>query len=131
MCRFWIAAVCAAIPMAFLTIFIVLNSENSRIDAARDAGQAISALAAFATCGWLAWRSTGGRRWAWGLLALSGLAALVVEVVEAMYTLSSNTNTRYLSASDVGIAAALPLAIAGLLFFPRAARRFAMGRRTA
>jgi PAS domain S-box-containing protein len=128
--RFWIAAVGAAIPIAFVTSFVALNSENPGIDAVRDAGQAISALAAFATCGWLARRSAGGRRWAWGLIALSGLAALVVETAEATYTLWSNTVPRALWASDYGIAAALPFAIGGLLFFPPA-RRFASGRRTA
>ena len=128
--RFWIAAVGAAIPLAFMTTFIALNPESPRIEAVRDAGQAITALAAFATCGWLALRSTGGRRWAWGLIALSGLAAVMVEIVEVTYTLGSKTSPRLLGASDYGIAAALPLAIAGLLFFPPA-RRFATGRRTA
>jgi PAS domain S-box-containing protein len=129
--RFWIAAACAVIPMAFLTTFIALNSENSPVDAVRDAGQAISAAAAFATCGWLARRSTGRRRWAWGLIALSGLAAFAVETAEATYTLWSNATPGYLSASDVGIAVALALAIGGLLFFPPAQHRFATGRRTA
>jgi PAS domain S-box-containing protein len=129
--RFWIAAVCAAILMALLIIFIVLNSESSRIDALREGGQAIAALAAFATCGLLALHSTGRRRWAWGLIALSGLAALVVEMSEATYTLWSNTTPSFLSVSDAGIVAALPLAIAGLLYFPPAPRRFATGRRTA
>jgi PAS domain S-box-containing protein len=128
--RFWIAAVGAAIPMALVTSFVALNSENPRIDAVRDVGQGISALAAFATCGWLARRSAGGRRWAWGLIALSGLAAVVVETAEATYTLWSNTVPRAVWASDSGIAAALPFAIGGLLFFPPA-RRYATGRRTA
>ncbi|HEV2477692.1 MAG TPA: PAS domain-containing sensor histidine kinase [Candidatus Dormibacteraeota bacterium] len=128
--RFWIAAVGAAIPTAFVTVYIGLNSENTRIDVVRDAGQAISALAAFATCAWLAGRSTGGRRRAWGLIALSGLAAVVVEIAEALYTLGAKTAPSLLGASDYGIAAALPLAIAGLLFFPPT-RRFATGRRTA
>jgi PAS domain S-box-containing protein len=128
--RFWIAAVAAAIPMAFVTTFIALNPENARIDVVRDAGQAITALGAFATCGLLARRSTGGRRWAWGLIALSGLAALVVEIAEATYTLWTNVVPSLLAASDYGIAAALPLAIAGLLFFPPT-RRFGAGRRTA
>jgi PAS domain S-box-containing protein len=128
--RFWIAAAGAAIPMAFVTVFIGFNSENARIDVVRDASQAISALATFATCGWLALRSTGGRRWAWGLIALSGLAAVMVEIVEATDTLGARTSPRLLGASDYGIAAALPLAIAGLLFFPPA-RRFATGLRTA
>src|ERR1700745_57486 len=73
--RFWIAGVGAAIPMAFVTTFIALNPESARIDVVRDAGQAVTALAAFATCGWLAQRSTGRRRGAWGLIALSRLAA--------------------------------------------------------
>jgi PAS domain S-box-containing protein len=128
--RFWIAAVAAAIPMAFVTTFIALNPENARIDVVRDAGQAITALGAFATCGLLARRSTGSRRWAWGLIALSGLAALVVEIAEATYTLWTNVVPSLLAASDYGIAAALPLAIAGLLFFPPT-RRFGAGRRTA
>jgi PAS domain S-box-containing protein len=128
--RFWIAAVAAAIPMAFVTTFIALNPENNRIDVVRDAGQAITALAAFATCGRLALRSTGSRRWAWGLIALSGLAALVVEITEATYTLWTKVVPSLLAASDYGIAAALPLAIAGLLFFPPT-RRFGAGRRTA
>ena len=128
--RFWIAATCAAIPIALLTVAIALNSENTRIDAVRETGQAVTALAAFGTCGWLASRSTGRRRLAWGLVALSGLAAAVVETAAAMYTLGSNTTPTLLSVSDFGIAAALPFAIAGLLFFPPAVRRFATGRRT-
>src|SRR5690349_23842713 len=98
--------------MASVTVFIGFNAENARVDVVRDASQAISALAAFATCGWLALRSTGGRRWAWGLIALSGLAAVMVEIVEVTYTLGSKTSPRLLGASDYGIAAALPLAIA-------------------
>src|SRR5690242_18945328 len=109
--RFWIAAVAAAIPMAFVTTFIALNPENTRIGVVRDAGQAITALAAFATCGRLALRSTGSRRWAWGLIALSGLAALVVEITEATYTLWTKVVPSLLAASDYGIPAALPLAI--------------------
>ena len=128
--RFWIAAAGVAIPTAFVTTVSALNSESTRVDVVRDAGQAISALAAFVTCGWLAWRSMGRGRWAWGLIALSGLVAVVVELAEATYTLSTKTVPSLLVASDYGIAAALPLAIAGLLFLPRA-RRFATGRRTA
>ena len=129
--RFWIAALCGAIPIGLLTVVISLNSESSWIDPVRDTGQAITALAAFATCGWLARRSTGSRRWAWGLIALSALAATAVEAAEAIYTVWSQTSPTYLSASDVAIAAALPLAIVGLLSFPAARRRFATGRRTA
>jgi PAS domain S-box-containing protein len=128
--RFWIAGAGAAIPMAFVTTFIALHPESARIDVVRDAGQAITALAAFATCGWLAQRSTGRRRWAWGLIALSGLAAVVVEFAEATYALWTNIVPSLLSASDYGIAAALPLAIAGLLFFPPT-HRYATGLRTA
>src|ERR1700757_5289444 len=114
--RFWIAGVGAAIPIAFVTTFIALNPESARIDVVRDAGQAVTALAAFATCGLLAQRSTGRRRWAWGLIALSSLAAVVVELAETTYALWTNIGPRLLSASDYGIATALPLAIAGLLF---------------
>jgi PAS domain S-box-containing protein len=128
--RFWIAAVGAAIPMAFVTTVIALNSENARIDVVRDAGQAFSALTAFVACGWLARRSTGTRRWAWGLIALSGLAAAVVGIAEATYMLGARTVLSLISASAYGIAASLPLAIVGLLCFPPA-RRFATGRRTA
>ncbi|HSS62655.1 MAG TPA: PAS domain-containing sensor histidine kinase [Candidatus Limnocylindrales bacterium] len=127
--RFGLAAVCVVVPIVVLTTYLLLQAGHQPVGVLRDIGQALAALAALASTGWLARRSTGRVRWAWALLAVSAVTALVVEVAEAAYTIGSGAAPRFLSAADVAVAAAIPAAIAGLLLFPREVNQYGALRR--
>ncbi|HEV2414602.1 MAG TPA: PAS domain-containing sensor histidine kinase [Candidatus Dormibacteraeota bacterium] len=122
--RFWIGAGCALGLVAAYTVYVAYNSGNDTADIAREVGQALTALGAAATCGWAAMRSTGRLRWAWAMLATSGLATLLVEVLEAVYRTSA-PEPAFLNTSEVAVAGAMPFAIAGLLLFPPAPNSYA------
>lgn len=122
--RFWIGAAAIFLVVAAFTLYVALVPDDSNAEIARDAGQALTALAAALTCAWLARGSAGRERWAWGLLATSGLVTAGVELGEAVYT-GWATKPSFLAAADVGVAAAMPFAIAGLLTFPPSAPRIA------
>ena len=127
--RFAIAAAVAAVPLVGITAFVALRPADEQLDVVRDVGQAVAALAALVSCWWIARRSTGRTRWAWGLLAAAGLSALVAEIAETIYTLWTGTSPIFLSAADVGIVGAIPFAVAGLLAFPPAPNQYATRRR--
>jgi PAS domain S-box-containing protein len=129
--RFRLAAAATVVPLALVTAYIALATASLQLTKFRDVAQAITALAAFGTCAWLARHSTGRLRLAWGLVALSGLVAFLVESAEAAYTARTGASPGFLAAADFGIAFALPFAIAGLLLFPVDVRPYATARRTA
>ncbi|WP_244927854.1 ATP-binding protein [Nocardioides sp. W7] len=82
------------------------------------AGLLFAGLAAAASCGVAARRSTGRRRRAWQLLTGAAVVAVAGNIVVAALALApSNT------VSDVSIGLALLLSIAGLLNFPTTRRR--------
>ncbi|HEX2681257.1 MAG TPA: ATP-binding protein [Candidatus Dormibacteraeota bacterium] len=128
--RFGIAAACAAAPLAVITAVVALRPFGEQMAVARDSGQALAALTAVATSAWIATRSTGRTRLAWAFLSAASACALLGELAETGYTLSVGVDPAFPSASDVGILAALPLAIAGLLAFPSIRDEYA-GRRRA
>jgi PAS domain S-box-containing protein len=129
--RFVIAAACAVLTLTGVTAFVALNPAAQQLDVVRNLGQAFSAVAALVSCGWIARRSTGRTRWAWGLLAAGSLSTLVAEIVETAYALGRGANPSFLSAADVGVVGAMPFAIAGLLAFPPAPNQYATRRRAA
>jgi PAS domain S-box-containing protein len=129
--RFWLSAASAAIPLALVTAYVAFAPASLQVTKVPDVAQAIAALAALGTCGWLARHSTGRLRWAWGLVALSGLVAFLVESAETAYVAWSGESPGFLAAADFGIAFAIPFAIAGLLLFPVDVRPYATARRTA
>ena len=128
--KFVLASLAAAAVIAALTTYVALNP-GDRSTVLRDLGQAASALAALATCGVLARRSAGRLRWAWGLLAVSALGAAAAELGEAAFVSRWGSPPGFLDVSDVGLAWAMPAAIAALLFFPAETGQRATGRRAA
>jgi len=87
-----------------------------------DIGQAAAAWCATVVCGVAAFRSSAGRT-TWALLAASSFAWGAGEVVWCFYALIKNVPVPFPSLADVGFLAAVPLAIAGLLLYPRGPRR--------
>ena len=129
--RLALASLLAAIAIAVLTAYIAVHAGSAQSDLARDVGQAAAGFAAVLTCGWKASRAAGRLRWAWGLLAASALVAGLDEVGEAAYTVSSGATPTFLSISDIGISAAIPVAVAALLLFPAEQAHYAIRRRAA
>jgi PAS domain S-box-containing protein len=129
--RFAPAAVFAAVALAGISAFVIFDRSSLQTDLVRDAGQALSAFAAAAACTWAATRSTGRLRWAWALLAASATLTVVAEVAEFAYTMWLGATPIFLSAADIGMAGAMPPAIAALLLFPPGANRYATPRRAA
>ena len=128
---FVLAALAAAALLVLLTAYVAVVGGGASTAVLRDLGQAASALAALVTCGWLARRSTGRLRWAWGLLALSALGATLAELAEAAYTTWSGSTPGFTAISDVGIAWTMPAAIAALLLFPPERTQYATAPRAA
>ena len=126
--RFVLVAAGALVPLAAITVLAALEVGTPQAGVLREAGQTLSALGALITCGLLARRSTGRLRWAWAWIAVSAAISFVAEVLDA-YTVWSGSGPGFLSVDDVGIAAAMPAAIAGLLLFPANGGVYAMGRR--
>jgi PAS domain S-box-containing protein len=130
--RFVLAAGAAVLALAAITASLALQAGGGRtVDALRDVGQTVSALAAVVSCSLVASRSLGDTRRAWGLLAASAGCALAGELGEAVYTVLLGMNAPFPSVADVGILAAIPFASAGLLAFPATANQFATRRRAA
>ena len=127
---FVVASLAAAAVLACLTVAVAVTG-GTESSVLRDVAQAASALAALVTCGALALRSAGRLRWAWGLIALSALAATVAELAEAAYAAWSGSPAGFVAVSDVGIAWAMPAAIAALLLFPPERTQHATARRAA
>ncbi len=128
--RFVLVTIAGALPLAGITAFLALHAGGERVvDAVRDIGQTVSALAAVVSCGVIAKRSLGQTRRAWGLLAASAGFALAGELGEAAFTVWLGVDAPFPSVADVGILAAIPVAIGGLLSFPGAANQFATRRR--
>ena len=125
--RFWIGALALFAVVAVCTGYVAVTPSGDNAELARDAGQGLTALIAAITCGWLATRSAGRTRWGWGLLAASGMVTAAVEGTEALYTASAGEPS-FLSAADIGVAAALPFAIAGLLMFPPSTTQYGLRR---
>jgi two-component system sensor histidine kinase/response regulator len=88
--------------------------------AASDIGQAVTALAAGASCGWAAKRSSARLRVAWTLLAASATAWGVAQVVRSVFEVHLGEQVPFTSPANIGYVAAVPLAVAGVLAFPPA-----------
>ena len=86
--------------------------------AAQDFGEALFALAAFATCFGAA-RHTGALgRQAWTLLGLSALSWGLGEIAWSVYEVGLGVAAPFPSIADAGFLGAVPLAIAGVLKLP-------------
>ena len=126
--RDWRVFIRAALPSALvaagITIWLGFKfGGDGPTTAVSDIGQGIPALAAALTCGWAARRSTGRVRLAWAMLAASAGSWGAGEVVWTYYSVVRAVAVPFPSAADAGFLAAIPFAVAGVLFFPGAPTR--------
>ncbi|HKW69020.1 MAG TPA: PAS domain-containing sensor histidine kinase [Candidatus Dormibacteraeota bacterium] len=122
-----IAAVVLTAPVALVALQVGGEGVSSGV---RHAGLAVTEFAALISCGLMARLSTGRPAWAWALLAASAGTALAGDVVDGLYAVAIGNEPPFPSPDDVGVLAAVPFAIAGLLAFPPAPNLYATLRRT-
>ncbi len=114
------AATAAAIGIVLILGFN-LGGERFAI-AVDDFGSAVAALIAAAACAWTARRSEGRFRRGWALMAASAAAWCIGELIYSLYEVVLGLVVPFPSAADAGYLLAVPLAIAGVLFFWTAPR---------
>ena len=81
-------------------------------------GETLAALMAAAVCGIAAWRHQQRTRIAWVLIGASALFWGVGQAIWSYYELVMGQQTPFPSFADLGFLGAVPLAVAGVLFFP-------------
>ena len=90
-----------------------------------DIGESVVAFIAAAACVLAALRHHGRTRTAWTLIGVSAFCWGAGEVVWSYYELLLGQQGPFPSLADLGYLLAVPLAIAGVLYFPSAASRAA------
>jgi diguanylate cyclase (GGDEF)-like protein/PAS domain S-box-containing protein len=88
-----------------------------------DVGEFLATLTAAAACAAAALRHRGRSRTAWALIGLSALSWGAGQAVWSYYELLKGQQAPFPSLADLGYLMAVPLAIAGVLYFPSAASR--------
>src|SRR4029077_7435170 len=88
-----------------------------------DIGETLAALVAAAACGVAAWRHQRRTRIAWALIGASALSWGLGQAVWSYYELVKGVQVPFPSLADVGYLGVVPLAVAGVLFFPSAPNR--------
>ena len=83
-----------------------------------DVGEGVAALIAAVACALAAWRHRGRMRLAWALLGASALMWTAGEAAWCFFELILKQQVPFPSAADAGFLAAVPLAVAGVAFFP-------------
>src|SRR2546430_17284961 len=81
-------------------------------------GETLAALIAAAVCGIAAWRHQRRTRIAWALIGASALSWGLGQAIWSYYELVMEQQTPFPSFADLGFLGAVPLAVAGVLFFP-------------
>jgi|SRR5665213_1269176 len=115
---FSIAAVAAAASTAAFAVIIGFQLGGSVFaTGVDDIGEAVAAFIALAACAWTASRSVGNYRRGWALLGASAAAWCAGEIVWSIYEVGLGIASPFPSVADVGFLAAVPLAIAGVLYF--------------
>jgi len=121
-------AVAALLTLGFGTWMVLQIAGVDVSQAVDDVGEAVASLIAAAACALAAWRHGGRMRLAWALLGASALVWTVGEGAWSYFELVLKQQVPFPSAADAGFLAAVPLAVAGVAFFPgrhRAAPRLA------
>ena len=111
------AAAATASTVAFAVVVGSQLGGDRFVTAVDDIGEAVAALIAAAACAWTASRSMGRFRRGWALLAASAAVWCLGEIVWSIYEVALGVASPFPSFADVGFLAAVPLAIAGVLFF--------------
>src|SRR5689334_10397166 len=81
-------------------------------------GETLAAFIAAAVCATAAWRHHRRTRIAWGLIGASALSWGVGQAIWTYYELVLGRQVPFPSFADLGFLGAVPLAVAGVLFFP-------------
>jgi hypothetical protein len=115
---------CALVTLLFLLWMIVVIGGPRLTDAIDDLGELAAALAATVACWAVAARMATGRA-CWVLLGASSFAWAAGEGAWSYYDLIRGVQVPFPSLADVGFLCAVPLAVAGILFFPSSPRRAA------
>jgi diguanylate cyclase len=121
--QFALAAAAATAAAIGVVLILGFNLGGDRFAiAVDDIGSAVAALVAAGACAYTAGRSVGRFRRGWWLMAASAAAWCIGELVWSMYEVVLNLVVPFPSAADAGFLLAVPLAIAGVLFFWTAPR---------
>lgn len=86
-------------------------------------GETLAAFVAAAACGIAAWRHQKRTRIAWALIGASALSWGLGQTVWSYFVLVRGQQVPFPSPADLGYLSAVPLAVAGVLFFPSAPSR--------
>src|SRR6266550_1981164 len=100
---------------AWMMLRIVGVDVSQAVDAV---GKAVAALIAALACAVAAWRHRGRMRLAWALLGTSALVWTAGEVAWSYFEVVLKQQVPFRSPADAGFLAAVPLAVAGVAFFP-------------
>jgi diguanylate cyclase len=111
------AAAATAATAAFAVVLFFQFGGETFVTAVDDIGEAVAALVAAGACAWTATRSVGPLRSGWALMSASAAAWCIGEVIWSVYEVGLGVASPFPSAADIGFLAAMPLAIAGVLFF--------------
>jgi diguanylate cyclase len=122
---FVVGLVLAGLFTVVFLLWIVFDFDGARVtDGVDDVGELVAALIAAVACGVAARRTSVGRT-GWALLAASSFAWAVGETLWTYYDLIEGVQVPFPSLADAGFLTAVPLACAGLLFFPSSRQRTA------
>jgi hypothetical protein len=120
---FAVAAIAAGVSIVVFALILGFQSGGDRfVTAVDDIGEAVAALIATGACAWTATRSEGNFRRGWALMAASAAAWCAGEIVWSVYEVGLGVASPFPSVGDIGFLAAVPLSIAGVLFFWTAPR---------
>jgi diguanylate cyclase (GGDEF)-like protein/PAS domain S-box-containing protein len=86
-------------------------------------GETLAAFTAAAACAVAAWRHQRRTRIAWGLIGASALSWGLGQSIWTYYELAKGQLVPFPSLADLGYLTAVPLAVAGVLYFPSAPSR--------
>ena len=115
-------AAATALAVGFVIVVGLPLGGERLVVAVDDIGEGVAALIATAACAWTAMRSKGRLRRGWALMAASAGAWCVGELVWSLYEVVLGVASPFPSVADAGFLLAVPLAIAGVLFFWTAPR---------
>jgi hypothetical protein len=121
--EFALAAAGATAAATAIVLILGFNLGGDRFAiAVDDIGSGVAALMAAAACAYTATRSMGRFRRGWTLMAASAAAWGIGELIYSLYEVVFNVVVPFPSAADAGFLLAVPLAVAGVLFFWTAPR---------
>jgi PAS domain S-box-containing protein len=119
---FWAAAATVVVVVGFVAWVELRIGGDRGVTVFDDIGEGVAAFAAAVLCGLAARRTVGRQRLGWSLLAASAATWCAGEIVWSVYEVGMGVSVPFPSAADAGFIGAMPLAVAGVLFFFSPAR---------